>query len=188
MKKASVIIVAGPPASGKTVLANRIAEKLNLPLISKDDIKVQLYQVYKDKHMLDDGLIARASYRILFYLFKSFVMSGTDFVVESNFDLNISVKEICNIRKFRDFNSLTILCNADISVLYQRFVERDKSDKRAPCLVCKQYHDFQTFYNRQTELNSHLFDIGGEKIVYDTTKFSEDSEAIIMNHIMDFYK
>lgn len=42
MNKRLIILVSGPPAAGKTTLATGLAAALNLPLISKDDIKETL--------------------------------------------------------------------------------------------------------------------------------------------------
>ena len=179
----SVIIIAGPPASGKTVLSRKIADTFMLPLISKDDIKIELYEYLKDIIGIEDRLISRASYNMLFYLFKSFVKSGTNFVVESNFDLNESVDNIRKIRKEFRFDSLTILCNADINILYERFLKRDKSSERSSSLVCEKYHSFKAFCTRQDELKSHLFDIGDKRVLYDSTEFHDTKLKRIMDEI-----
>ena len=39
------VLVAGPPGSGKTTLANPLSEHLRLPLIAKDPIKEALMDV-----------------------------------------------------------------------------------------------------------------------------------------------
>ena len=38
-----LILVTGLPAAGKTMIARRLSEILNLPLIAKDDIKERLF-------------------------------------------------------------------------------------------------------------------------------------------------
>jgi predicted kinase len=38
-----IVVVCGPPASGKTTLARAIADDLRLPLLSKDAVKEVLF-------------------------------------------------------------------------------------------------------------------------------------------------
>ncbi len=39
----ALIVVAGAPATGKTVIARRVAKALQLPLVCKDDLKELLF-------------------------------------------------------------------------------------------------------------------------------------------------
>lgn len=41
-----IVPVLGLPGAGKTTLGKKVADALNLPFISKDDIKVKLFDVY----------------------------------------------------------------------------------------------------------------------------------------------
>lgn len=41
-----VILILGLPGAGKTTWGKKIANELHLPFISKDDIKVRLFDVY----------------------------------------------------------------------------------------------------------------------------------------------
>jgi len=43
MPPTPLIIVIGPPASGKTALAHHLAADLRLPLLSRDDFKERLF-------------------------------------------------------------------------------------------------------------------------------------------------
>jgi cytidylate kinase len=54
----NLIIIAGMPATGKSTIAKKIAGKLGLPILEKDDIKEELFDTvgYKDlaeKRMLE---------------------------------------------------------------------------------------------------------------------------------------
>lgn len=44
-----IVLVSGPPASGKTTLARPLAETLGFALLSKDDIKESLYTSLEDR-------------------------------------------------------------------------------------------------------------------------------------------
>ena len=43
MNGTGLVVVAGPPGTGKTTLAAKIAEDFRLPLITKDGIKESLF-------------------------------------------------------------------------------------------------------------------------------------------------
>lgn len=43
MPSTPLIVIVGPPASGKTALARRLATDLRLPLLSRDDFKERLF-------------------------------------------------------------------------------------------------------------------------------------------------
>ncbi|MFS0780442.1 AAA family ATPase [Bacillus sp. 1P06AnD] len=173
MDISSVIIVCGPPASGKSFLSKEIASSLHMPLLSKDAIKINMYDSFRENKMINDRDISIASYTILFDMIKQLVSAQVNFVVESNFDYVESVEKMVEIRNEIDFRSMTIMCNADLKTLHRRFVERDNSDERHPRLVTKKYWDFECFYEKQNEAKSFLFDIGGKKISYDATEFNQ---------------
>lgn len=41
-----LLVVSGPPASGKTSIAEELAARLRIPFISKDTFKERLYEAF----------------------------------------------------------------------------------------------------------------------------------------------
>jgi predicted kinase len=60
------VVVSGPAASGKTVLAQAISAELGWPLISKDEIKEALVGVFPPKTTDDAASLGRAAMAVLF--------------------------------------------------------------------------------------------------------------------------
>ena len=83
---ANVILVSGAPASGKTVLAEELAARLRLPLLSKDRIKETLF----DALDVDDGVewsrrLGYASFQMLMRWMGELVRGEAAFLVENAF-------------------------------------------------------------------------------------------------------
>ena len=66
MIKSLLIIVSGFSCTGKTTLANKIAKRYSLPLISRDDLKESLYDSlgYSDTEW--SNKLGVASYHLLY--------------------------------------------------------------------------------------------------------------------------
>lgn len=70
------MIVTGPPASAKSTLAEKIADALRMPLLSKDSIKEKLFDTlgWDDRswsERLDD-----VAYAVLFYYLEIQLKAG----------------------------------------------------------------------------------------------------------------
>jgi predicted kinase len=82
-KQPALILVLGMPGSGKTTLATRLSKELTLPLISKDDIKVMLFDVYGWKDREWSKMAGQASYEIMDYFIIEQLRVGNSIIVES---------------------------------------------------------------------------------------------------------
>lgn len=81
---AAVILIAGAPASGKTTLAHTLSTRLNLPVLSKDDIKESLFDALPVNGEWSRPL-GRASYRLLLRLIAKFTRGNAAFIVDNAF-------------------------------------------------------------------------------------------------------
>ena len=98
MPPTPLLIVGGPPASGKTTLARRLAADLRLPLLSRDDCKERLFDTLgtgwptataAPNHDATDRAWSRrlggASYELLWGALETQLAAGVATIVESNF-------------------------------------------------------------------------------------------------------
>ncbi len=79
---AAVVLITGPPGSGKTTLAGNLADRLNLPVLAKDRIKETLFDALDDART---DVLGRASFQLLMQLVGDFAGGSGAFVVENAF-------------------------------------------------------------------------------------------------------
>ena len=72
----TIVIVTGRPAAGKSTLAKRLSQELMLPLVSKDDIREELFDRlgWKDRKWAQD--LGKASIDMMFYFVMN-LLSGS---------------------------------------------------------------------------------------------------------------
>jgi predicted kinase len=125
-----VVVVTGPPASGKSSIARAIADSLPAPLLAKDPIKETLFDGLGTGDAAWSKKLGIATYGVLFLLVEEEVRSGRSCVVEANFDHNEASAQLSAIQLKHGFRALQVVCSASREVLLERFKER--SDSRHP--------------------------------------------------------
>lgn len=88
--KGPLVIVGGAPATGKTTLAHEIGRSLELPVITKDDIKEALATPYETGDRVWSRQLGVAAYSVLFTVAERVLAGGQGLVLESNFRCGIS--------------------------------------------------------------------------------------------------
>ena len=83
MTKNLVIIISGPPCTGKTTVGKRLAETFNLPFINKDEIKELLFERLGWSDRSWSKLLSLVSYDLLFYFTESRLRAGNSLIVEN---------------------------------------------------------------------------------------------------------
>lgn len=123
----TLVIVSGPPASGKSTLAAKLSIDLSIPVFSKDDIK----EVMWDSLGYDEAersKIAKAACKIMYQHAKDILLSKRSCIIESNFDIpkdapilqHIGLETLCQL--------IEIHCIASPEVLEDRLNTRAGSE------------------------------------------------------------
>jgi predicted kinase len=172
MTKTLLVIITGPPCTGKTTLARRIARELGFPLITKDDIKESLFDSLGWKDRERSKQLGRASYELLFYFVESQLAAGRSHIVEANLAPEFSTERLRALKTKYRFEPFQIQCKTDGQVLVQRFKERAKSGVRHPGHVEHLQHEEQSDILLKGKYES--LDIGGQVLEIDTTDFTID--------------
>ena len=182
-KKMYCILVAGLPASGKTVMADVLSKDLGIPVISKDKIKEIMYDTVGFHSRKEKVALGVASMEIMYYMAEQHMKCGLPFILENNFE-HISREGLEKLLCKYGYHGITVLLTGDDRILYQRFVARNGTAERHrghvvnDCYPEKERREvppmsYEAFVNGFTERGMDNFSIGDSKIIVDTTDFKK---------------
>lgn len=181
MSKTFLIIISGPPCSGKTTLGQRIAKEFRLPLITKDDIKESLFDTLGSKDRKWSKKLGLASYKILYYLADSLLKAGRPFILESNFKAELETEKFLDLKNKYDFFPFQIQCKTNGEILFERFKQRAESGDRHPGHV--DHLNYEELKEVLLKGAHDPLEIGGKVIDIDTTDFKSIDYKSLFNEI-----
>ena len=162
------MIVGGPPASGKTTLATRLAADFSLPLISKDGIKGAFFESVGIGDREWSQQLGRGSFAVIWHVLEAEVAAGRSVLIEGNFHVVHSTAALERLRKSFDFTALQVHCRAPVSVLYERY-ERRIADRHPGHVDDERLADIHEVLIS----DRYLLQLPGKPIVVDTTSFDD---------------
>lgn len=168
-----LIVIAGMPATGKTTYGNQISRELGIPIFSKDKFKEVIYDsLHQDKLEYEQKRkIGVTSYSVLYAVCEEMMKIGMAFIIESNFTSNSSIQIQELIEKYH-YKCIVIKFDADMRILHERFLEREKRIERHPGLVAEGvFDDFEKF--KEVSSKAKGFKMNEEEILVDTSDFSK---------------
>lgn len=125
-----LIIVNGPPASGKSTLGKEIAAELGIPLLSKDAIKEEMYDSLGKIERKISRRLGETSMRLMYTVARKILDAGLGVVIEANFYHGISEKDLSKLIAVSD--AVMVHCTAPEEILKQRYIDRAQSGERHP--------------------------------------------------------
>lgn len=185
MAGAAVVLVSGPPASGKTFIANALANQLAIPLIAKDEVKEVLYETLGFRDASWSRKLGVATFALLYQALEVQLRARRSVIIEANFHREYSRPALVRLHAEYAFRPLEIHCVADTEVLLQRYAARAAS--RHPG-----HADDVRIDEVATAIaagSNGAMNLDGSVIVLDTTDFAavdvEKVLAIARTHVTD---
>src|SRR5690349_14686664 len=76
-----LVVVTGMPSSGKTTIAESLAERLHLPLVAKDVLKESLFETLGPGDVEWSGRLGDAAYNLIFDLAATTLAARVSLIV-----------------------------------------------------------------------------------------------------------
>lgn len=81
----ALVVVTGPPASGKSAIASALRDRLGLPLIAKDSLKEVLGEALAIRGRSESQPLGAATFDVLAHVVRELVGNGVSVIAEGNF-------------------------------------------------------------------------------------------------------
>ena len=114
----SLVLVSGPPGAGKTTLANRLANDLTIPLLTKDGIKETMAGAVGSTTEDESRALGRAAIAVLLHTGQAVLGGGSSLILECALQAGISEAELEPLLKLADVRH--IRCRASDTTIVQR--------------------------------------------------------------------
>lgn len=177
----TLIIICGPPCTGKTTLSKRLSHKYNLPVLSRDDLKEVLFNNlgWSDANWFQR--VSQASLDIMFLVIELFLKSKQSLIIDSTLDPKKVTAKFLKAKKKYRFNILQINCRTHGERLYRRYLSR--SSKQHPGYV----NHLRINELKPKLLRGHIsrLQLPGEYVEFETTDFKRLSYKLIDQKIRE---
>ena len=131
MRRPVLVVVSGAPGAGKSTLAKQLAERLDIPLLDRDDIKDAMFDVMGWSDRAWSQKVGRASWELLFLFAERLLAAGSSAILDSNFERSAH-PQLRAIAERIPYTLVEVHCRAPASVCARRFRARWDAGDRHP--------------------------------------------------------
>lgn len=125
-----LLIVTGPPGTGKTALATALGTRLGVPVLHRDALKERLFDTLGTGDRAWSRRLGGASYALMWHALELLLMTGQRVMLECNVAGERDAATIRELTGRYGYQTLQLLCETEPSVLIGRLRQRTMSGER----------------------------------------------------------
>lgn len=180
MKK--LLLITGDLATGKSTFATILSRRYGTIVIYKDKIKEVLGDTIGFSDRKENLKLSKATMELMIHAFSEIAKLSPNVILEANFKAD----ELLRLHKIageHDYDILTLSLEADINILYTRFVNRIENENRHPVHISG-FDGFESFKGYIESSRKHT--AIGNVIKISADDFSYQSDEFILSQIDKF--
>ena len=129
MKK--LILITGDLATGKSTLAKKLSQSLNILHFTKDVLKEVLSDVIGFSNRQENKKLSIASVDIMKHIFSQYAFLKQDLILEANFHKE-EIEILQNLANQHGYKVIILYLQGEADYLFERFTNRIKNENRHP--------------------------------------------------------
>jgi adenylate kinase family enzyme len=183
MKIPKVIIVNGLPCSGKTTIANNLADYFKFPVVGKDTFKELLFDTLGWEDREWSKKLDVPSMELLYKFIEIEFNAEKTCIVENPFDPIKDGERFIKLKQKYNYIPIQILCFAQGDVLVKRFKDRAEAGNRHP--GHQDHLTYEEHYPILIQEKIIPMDIGGVLQEINTTNFSLVEYDLVYSKVLE---
>lgn len=149
MKK-TLILIAGPPATGKTYLVNLIVKvQPQLYKITPDELKEDIADSKGFNNLVEKASLENIVWKAYYQAIDAYMMVGKKVILSEYPFSNKQKSQLNELAKKYSYDILTVRLVADFEALWERRLKRDREEDRHLSHIMTHYHFGDTLDNRE---------------------------------------